>query len=149
MTDLSKLVDSCSSTTKNTISPLPQCLWPPHIESCRLIMTGFYPYHHEANVMPCDKLKKVYISTFIRLMVSNLAECWLREGGSERKPSSHRRFFAFLFLLCLRKFRLFLCVFFAYESPDHWYRKCFVKSVILGIKIVKWRNILFILVYTT
>ena len=111
MTDLSKLVDFCSSTTKNIISPLLQCLWPPRIESCRLIMTGFYPYHHEANVIPCDKLKKLYISTFIRLMVSKLGRVLTSGRRFRTKTLKSSPIFCFSFFTLLKKVQtIFACV---------------------------------------
>ena len=40
---LSKYVESCSLTTKNIKSPLPQCLWPPNFADWWFTMRGSHP----------------------------------------------------------------------------------------------------------
>ena len=43
--------ESCLSTTKNIVSPPPQCLWPPDLASCWLTMRGPHPWNH-VNLIP-------------------------------------------------------------------------------------------------
>ena len=59
-------VESCLSTTKDLISPLPQCLWPPNLAGWCLVMRSSYP-KNRMTFWPCgyarlrDKQKSLYL----------------------------------------------------------------------------------------
>ena len=61
-------VESCSSTTKNIVSPLPQCVWPPNLAGWLVIMRGSSPQSHmtlwsRGRAASRDRLKHISTAT--------------------------------------------------------------------------------------
>ena len=86
-TDFSKHVESCSLATKNMISLLPRCKWPPNMESVNLsgktsLLTLWLRdkrdamWQTEKNIPPLSQ----------DLWPVNLAESWLQTEVSKNKP---------------------------------------------------------------